>query len=1012
MSRLLITQYHRELDNIIQYSGSRQETSIRIAFQNLLNEYCKTRDFLLIPELDYKTSTGKRVKPDGTVKDALRLDWGYWESKDQYDNLDDEIEKKLAQGYPNDNILFEDSQTAVLIQGGKESLRVTMRDTDGLDQILNAFINYTRPEVRDFRDAIARFQTDLPTILNTLRDTINLQGKNNPNFITARDKFWKICQQSINPEISLEDISEMMIQHILTEDIFINIFKESQFHRENNIARELHNVIETFFTGNTRRNTLSSIECYYAVIRRNAANIYNHHEKQKFLKAVYENFYQAYNPQSAERLGIVYTPNEIVRFMIESVDYLVHKHFGKLLADPDVEILDPATGTGTFITELIEYLPKDKLQYKYQNEIHCNEVAILPYYIANLNIEFTYKQKMGEYLEFANIFFVDTLDNTSFEDKQYDLFSLTVENTERILRQNDRKISVVIGNPPYRANQANENDNNKNRKYPAIDKVIKDTYIKASNAQKTKLYDMYSRFFRWATNRLNKNGAIAFVTNSSFINGKTFDGFRKIVYEEFSEIYVIDLGGDIWSGDKTGNVFNVKVGIAISFMIKREEIIKTPCQIFYAHIPTLDTAEEKLRFLESTKLAQISFQHITPDHNHNWLNLNETDFDSFIPLVDKATKLANPRENHAIFQLFSLGISTNRDEWVYDFKETALTEKIKFFSEIYEEDRIRWHNSTMINNRTNDFVNRQIKWTTELESYLKKGSILSYSQDYFTVGLYRPYIKKRLYYARIIIHRFYQQDHIFPIGLKSDNLIITFTDPGSQKPFMSLASNEIPDLHLNGAACGTQCLPLYRYDKEGNRIDNITDWGLNQFQIYYRDATITKKDIFHYTYAVLHNPIYRQKYELNLKRQFPRIPFYENFHQWVKWGKQLMELHLNYETVTPYPLTRVNLPEKNTAPKPKLKADMDKGSMILDDITTLDGIPKIAWEYRLGNRSALELILDQYKEKKLKDPAIAQNFNPYRFADYKETVIELLTRVCTVSVETMKIIAQMEKINS
>jgi len=299
-----------------------------------------------------------------------------------------------------------------------------------------------------------------------------------------------------------------------------------------------------------------------------------------------------------------------------------------------------------------------------------------------------------------------------------------------------------------------------------------------------------------------------------------------------------------------------------------------------------------------------------------------------------------------------------------------------------------------------------------LESYLKKGSILSYNQHYLTVGLYRPYIKKRLYYARIIIHRFYQQDHIFPRGLKRDNLIITFTDPGSQKPFMSLASNEIPDLHLNGAACGTQCLPLYRYDKEGNPIDNITDWGLNQFHTYYRDASITKEDIFHYTYAVLHNPRYRQKYELNLKRQFPRIPFYQNFSQWVEWGKQLMELHLNYETVTPYPLTRVNLPEKNTAPKPKLKADIDKGSIILDDITTLGGIPKMAWEYRLGNRSALEWILDQYKEKKLKDPAIAQNFNTYRFPDYKETVIELLTRVCTVSVETMKIIAQMEKINS
>ncbi|MEB3150595.1 MAG: N-6 DNA methylase, partial [Sphaerospermopsis sp.] len=562
MSRLLVTQYQTEVQKIIQFGGSRKETSIRFAFQNLLNEYCKPRDFLLIPELDFKLPNGKVVYPDGTVKDALRLDWGYWEAKDEYDNLDQEIEKKLNKGYPDSNILFEDSQTAVLIQGGTETMRVSMQDADALDGIINNFINFVRPEVRDFRSAIEIFKQDIPIILDSLRKLIDCQEGNNQSFETARNKFWQLCKKSINPEISLLDIREMMIQHILTEDIFINIFSESQFHQENNVARELQGVISTFFTGSLKRNTLGSIERYYAVIKRTAANIVNHQEKQKFLKALYENFYKAYNPKAADRLGIVYTPNEIVRFMIESVDFLVHKHFGKLLADKDVEILDPATGTGTFITELIDYLPPHSLQHKYQHEIHCNEVAILPYYIANLNIEYTYKQKMGVYEEFENICFVDTLDNTLFAGKQMDLFAMTLENTERIKRQNDRTISVIIGNPPYNAKQENFNDNNANRSYQNIDKLIKESYVKYSKAQNNiVLYDMYTRFIRWASDRLGKNGIIAFVSNSSFIDSLTYDGFRKVVAKEFSEIYIIDTKGNArTSGERRrkegGNVFS------------------------------------------------------------------------------------------------------------------------------------------------------------------------------------------------------------------------------------------------------------------------------------------------------------------------------------------------------------------------------------------------------------------------------------------------------------------------
>ncbi|MEH1802307.1 MAG: type ISP restriction/modification enzyme [Nostoc sp.] len=737
MSKLLVSQYYTEVERIIQYGGSRKETSIRVAFQNLVNEYCKPREFRLIPELDYKTPSGKLVYPDGTVKDALRLDWGYWESKDQYDNLDDEISNKLKKGYPDSNILFEDSQTAVLIQSGQETMRVPMKDAAALDGIITYFINYVRPEVKDFREAIEIFKEDLPAVLNALRNLIDSQIETNVAFKIARAKFWSICKESINPEVTLLDIREMMIQHILTEDIFISIFNESQFHRENNIARELKGVIDTFFTGSTKKNTLGTIERYYGVIRRTAANIYNHHEKQKFLKVLYENFYKAHNPKAADRLGIVYTPNEIVRFMIESVDYLVHKNFGKLLADKDVEILDPATGTGTFITELIDYLPKNSLEYKYKHEIHCNEVAILPYYIANLNIEYTYKQKMGEYQEFENICFVDTLDHTSFAGKQLDLFAMSVENTERIKRQNESKISVIIGNPPYNAKQENFNDNNSNRYYGAIDKLIKNTYVKYSKAQNNiVVYDMYTRFMRWATDRLSQNGILAFITNSSFIDARTFDGLRKVVGDEFSDIYIVDLHGDVRKNPKlsgtTHNVFGIQTGVAIIFMIKRQVSNGTPCKIFHTRRPDFDTAEEKLRFLTETKFTDIHFQHITPDKSHNWINQTDNNFDNLLPLVDKDVKAGKAQE--AVFKLFSSGIKTQRDEWVYDLSEQNLAERMKFCIKVYQSH---------ISGTTESNLN--IKWDRELTKYLDRSIIKFFERQNIKPSLYRPFVKMKLY---------------------------------------------------------------------------------------------------------------------------------------------------------------------------------------------------------------------------------------------------------------------------
>ncbi len=573
MSKLLVTQYQAEVEKIIRYGGSKKETTIRNEFARLLNEYCKPRNYLLIPELDYKTRFNTTVFPDGTIKDAIRLEHGWWESKDEFDRLDEEIEKKFAKGYPDENILFEDSQTAVLIQHSQEVARISMQDADGLDHLLNFFVDYERPEVRDFRAAILKFKEDIPHILLALRDIINQQEASNSEFRARRNAFLEVCRQSINPEIEIFDIHEMLIQHILTEDIFTNIFHESQFHRENNIARELSEIINTFFTGATRKNTLKSIEHYYAVIRRKSENIVNHHEKQKFLKAVYENFYKAYNPKAADRLGIVYTPNEIVRFMIESADYLTHKHFGKLLSDPGVEILDPCTGTGTYVTELIEYLPANKLEHKYKHEIHCNEVAILPYYIANLNIEFTYQQKMGKYEEFKNICLVDTLDHCGFAGKQFNLLAMSVENTERIQNQNSKTISVIIGNPPYNAHQENFNQRNANRLYKQIDQAIKGSYIKEGTAQnQIVVYDMYTRFFRWASDRLGDNGLISFITNRSFIDSKTFDGFRKCIDQEFDYVYIVDTQSDVRNNPKVSgtknNVFGIQTGIAVMFLIR------------------------------------------------------------------------------------------------------------------------------------------------------------------------------------------------------------------------------------------------------------------------------------------------------------------------------------------------------------------------------------------------------------------------------------------------------------
>lgn len=430
------------------------------------------------------------------------------------------------------------------------------------------------------------------------------------------------------------------------------------------------------------------------------------------------------------------------------------------------------------------------------------------------------------------------------------------------------------------------------------------------------------------------------------------------------------------------------------------------CKIYYHSLTDEMRKEEKLQWFNQHKLVDIPFEHIQPDKNNNWINQTDNDWEEMIQLCSKDVKAGKSKDS--LFVLYSNGVQSNKDEWVYDLSIHQLDIKLKFYIDIYKSERIRWNNSDK-QEKINNFVDRIIKWTEELQSHLVKGSNIEFNTENIIKVNYRPFFQLYMYFDKIITHRPYQNEKIFGKNGRFKNRSIFFNV--SSPVFCSYASDVMSasgTLLIGGGT--TQCLPFYRLDSHDNKIENISNWALEQFQSNYSDETITKEDIFNYVYGVLHNPEYRKKYELNLKREFPRIPFYDDFRKWAAWGKDLMELHINFEEVEQYPLIKTDI-DTIEKPKCKLKADKTAGTITLDENTVLSGVPGSAWEYKLGNRSALEWILDQYKEKKPKDPTIAEKFNTYRFADYKDKVIDLLMRVCTVSVRTMEIVNEMKANN-
>ena len=554
----IIKTYLKDLQHLKDHQVS-HELGLKGPFQNLLDKAAKKRGWTLVPELSTH-SGGKRVVPDGTVRDEFRLARGWWEAKDTSDNLAAEIQKKLRAGYPTRNTIFEDTQTAVLYQDRSEAGEFHLAEPVNVAALVNRFFSHDESDEREFQRAMDEFKSRIPDLSQSLRDHIDEAHKKNRHFREAFAEFVAVCRASLNPELTDHQVDEMLIQHLLTERLMRNLFQNPEFTQRNVIAAQVEKVIVALAKGSfSRADFLKNLDPYYKAIEREGSNLSHFTEKQDFLNSVYEQFFQKFSPDIADTHGIVYTPREIVDYMCNAVEQALTEEFGYTLSSPEVVILDPCTGTGNFIVNLIERMPGNALADAYKNRFFANEVMLLPYYVASLNIEHAYFERMGQYQTFEGLCFVDTLDMA--ESQQIGLF--TPANTERVEREKNAAITVIIGNPPYNVGQKSENDNNQNRKYPVIDKRVRDTYAKDSAAtNKNALSNMYVKFFRWATDRLgDRDGIVCFVSNNSFVDQIAFDGMRKHLARHFQRIDHIDLHGNVRRNPKlsgtTHNIFGI-----------------------------------------------------------------------------------------------------------------------------------------------------------------------------------------------------------------------------------------------------------------------------------------------------------------------------------------------------------------------------------------------------------------------------------------------------------------------
>ncbi len=998
--------------------GISHESAVRAAFQALLEHCARQCAWTLAPEQAIaplassgasNTARGKRrIVVDGALIDDFQLIHGIWEAKDIHDDLLSEARRKFEAGYPRDNILFQTPQRAILWQNGRQLLDADLGDPLQLIETLETFFGYRPQEYAAWEEAVAQFKDRVPDIGRGLALLIHKERQSNSRFATAFGEFLETCRQSINPHLSEAAVEEMLIQHLLTERLFRTVFSNPDFTRRNVIANEIEKVIDALTSQSfSRRDFLHSLDRFYVVIERVAATISDFSQKQHFLNTVYEQFFQGFSVRVADTHGIVYTPQPIVDFMAQSVAHILQTEFGRSLSDPGVHIIDPFVGTGNFIVRLMREIRRTALEAKYRSELHGNEVMLLPYYIASLNIEHEFYEATGAYQPFEGICLVDTFDLA--EDRQLPLFAPA--NAQRLEKQQRTPMFVVIGNPPYNAGQVNENDNNKNRTYGTLDARVAETYAHDSKAtNKNKLSDPYVKAVRWASDRIGEEGVVAFITNNSFLDAVAFDGMRKHLADDFDTLYSLDLGGNARQGLKVSdaNVFGIRVGVSINLFVKRGASGGRPLsRIFYYRTDDLWNKKRKFDFLHERQHAgNIEWQEIRPDRRNTWLTEGlQAEFESFIPLGSKEAKGAKGEAVDVIFHRFSNGVKTNRDAWAYNFSRDALTENIKRTLDTYNEQVFQWERRENREANVDDFVkydDEKISWSRDLKAKLKRGRMANYADHKVRPSLYRPFTQSNLYFDRMMNDVVYVFPSIFPTAqTETENRAICVAGIGDRKGFGCLITNMIPRIDL--AFEKIQCFPFYVYDEDGtNRRENITDWALAQFRRQYSDDSIGKWDIFHSIYAILHHPHYRERYQANLKRDLPRLPFAPDFWTFAQAGARLAKIHVGYEEMPAYPLTVSENPDLPLDWRvEKMKLSRDKTQMRYNDFLTLGGIPAAALRYRLGNRSALEWVIDQYRVKTDRRSGIVNDPNREEDPQY---IVNLIGRVISVSLETVEVV--------
>ena len=877
---------------------------------------------------------------------------------------------------------------------------------------------------------------------------------NNPENIQEREIFNKFANElrdDLNGALTDNEVIEMLAQHLITKPVFDALFANENFTLHNPMSIAMQDVVRLLEEKNLEVEN-KPLRDFYEETQIRIGGISSIENKQEIIRTLYDNFFTKAFPKMAERLGIVYTPVEVVDFIIRSVEDVLNNEFNASLADKGVQIIDPFTGTGTFITRLLQsgIIPPEKLPLKY-HEIHANEIVLLAYYIAAINIESVYHALLSEhsantqenstdYQPFEGICLTDTFQMYEKEDLVDEILQV---NSDRRKRQKALDIQVIIGNPPYSAGQESANDNNANIAYPHLDDEIRSTYAEHSTStNKNALYDSYIRAIRWASNRIEKNGVIGFVTNGGYLESNSADGLRKCLAEEFSSLYIFHLRGNArTSGERRrkekDNIFGqgTRTPVAISILVKNPNS-KQQGQIYYHDIGDYLNREQKLEIIKNFQSingisSKNGWKQIIPDQFNDWLSQRDPNFDTYLSMGDKKDK-----NSVVIFENYSNGLKTNRDAWVYNYSYNSLKKNMSQFIDFYNYEAKRY---SMDNNIKISDDSAKISWSDALKAKLKANMSLKFSENHIRNSLYRPYSKQNIYFDKSVNERQYQLPFIFP-DKTYPNVVICVTGIAGNKDFSTITTDNIPDL---GMIAVNQCFPLYLYEKKESgenyqRRDAITDKALAHFKTAYPNEDFTKEDMFYYIYGLLHSEEYREKYADNLSKQLPRIPCVKSavdFWAFSKAGRELAELHLNYETVPMYQNVLFkgglkllgdqisgSVGEDFYVEKMKFgkKMDEETGKKVDDKTTviynsqfTLTNIPEEAYDYVVNGKPALEWVMERQSVKTDKASGIINNANDWAIETMNNPryPMELFLRVVTVSLETMRIVRALPKLD-